>query len=274
MIPYVPYNWPLALDLLKRQYDILFSAYTFERLTPYFGIAGTCCIHLFGQTGFFTTDPENIEAILSTHFEDYGLGSRRLAWLPLLGEGIFTQDGPAWKRSRELIRRQFVRVQKQNLQILTPLVDRLVSAIAESAVNGRVDLKPFLFEYTLNTTTMLLFGEPHSSMNEDERNAIRDNFDYAAFGCGVRVRLADAGWLYNPPKFSKACASVRDWATFFARKAIKCMDELGQEAASERYPFIINLWKEMKDFDLVRDQLLHILVAGRDSTSVLLCWTL
>ena len=151
MVPYVPYKWPLALDLLKRQYDILFSDHTFERLTPYFGIAGTCCIHLFGQTGYFTTDPENIEAILSTNFEDYGLGSRRLAWLPLLGEGIFTQDGPAWKRSRELIRRQFVRVQKQNLQILTPHVDGLVSATADAAVDGCVDLKPSMFEYTLKS---------------------------------------------------------------------------------------------------------------------------
>jgi cytochrome P450 len=194
--------------------------------------------------------------------------------LPLLGEGIFTQDGPAWKRSRELIRRQFVRVQKQNLQIFTPHVNGLVSAIAEAAVEGRVDLKPLLFEYTLNTTTALLFGEPHSNMDKDERNAVRDNFDHAAFGCGIRVRLAEAAFVYSPPKFRKACESVREWATYFAAKAIKCMDELGEETAAERYPFIIDLWKEMKVFELVRDQLLHVLVAGRDSTSVLMCWTL
>lgn len=103
----MPYKWPLALDLVKRQYDILFGDHTFERMTPYFDLAETCCIHLFGLTGYFTTDPDNIETILSTNFEDYGLGTRRLAGFPLLGEGIFSQDGPAWKHSRELIRRQF-----------------------------------------------------------------------------------------------------------------------------------------------------------------------
>ncbi len=67
---------------------------------------------------------------------------------------------------------------------------------------------------------------------------------------------------------------MRDWATFFVTKAIKYKDEFGDEAAAEKYAFIIDLWKKMQDFDLVRDQLLHVLVAGRDSTASLLCWTL
>ena len=191
----MPYKWPLALDLLTRQYEVLFSDHTFEGLTPYFHIAETCCIHFFGVTGYFTTDPENVEAILSTRFEDYGLGSRRLAGFPLLGEGIFVQDGHAWKRSRELIRRQFVRVQKKTPEAFTSHVDELIFSIAEAAVDGRVDLRPLMYEYTLNTTTMLLFGEPHSSMAKAERDAVRDNFDYAAFVCGIRVRLADAAFL-------------------------------------------------------------------------------
>jgi cytochrome P450 len=270
----VPYKWPLALDLLKQNYEILFSDHTFESLTPYFNIAKTCCIHLFGVTGYFTTDPENINAILSDKFEDYSLGSRRLASHPLLGEGIFSQDGPAWKRSRELIRQQFVRVHKETPQAFTSHVDGLITDISEATIDGRVDLKPLMFEYTLNTTTALLFGEPHSSMTKEEADAVRDNFDHATLGCGIRVRLADAAFLYNPAKFRKACKAVRNWATFFASKAMRYKDEHGEKAASERYPFIIDLWKEMHDFDLVRDQLLHVLVAGRDSTASLLCWTM
>lgn len=185
-------------------------------MTPYFDLAGTCCIHLFGVTGFFTTDPDNIQAILSTRFEDYGLGSRRLTSFPLLSENIFSQAGSAWKHSRRLIRRQFVRLQKQILQAFKGQVDDLVLSIANAAVNGVVDLKPLMFEYTLNATTMLLFGESHSSMSIIEREAIRGDFDYATFGCGIRVRLADAALLYNPSRFKKACGAVQAWASFFA----------------------------------------------------------
>lgn len=54
---------------------------------------------------------------------------------------------------------------------------------------------------------------------------------------------------------------------------MKYKDEFGEEKAFEKYSFIIDLWKEMRDEKLVRDQLLHILVAGRDSTAALLSWT-
>ncbi|KAL1890343.1 hypothetical protein Sste5346_008345 [Sporothrix stenoceras] len=274
VLPYVPYKWPLAIDLLTKQYKILSGKHTFEELTPYFDIALTCCIHFFGVTGYFTTDPENIEAILSTNFKDYILGSRRLASFPLLGEGIFSQDGTPWKHSRELIRRQFVRVQKQTPQALTVHVEELVGDIQKTAGDGVVDLRPLMFEYTLNTTTMLLFGEPRSNMDEEKRNAVRDDFDAASFAVGIRVRLADGAFLYNPPRFQKACKAVREWATFFAAKAMQYKDHYGEEAAAEKYAFIIDLWREMQDVDLVRDQLLHILVAGRDSTASLLSWTL
>ena len=275
VISRVPYNWPLALDLLKRQYDVLFSEHTFELLTEYFEIAGTVKIEFFGVAGYFTTDPENIEAILSTRFDDWALGSRRLATYPLLGEGIFSQDGPAWKRSRELIRRLFARIQKLTPQVFTPHVDGLVSAAGNIAAPGEVvDLKPFLFEYTLNTTTDLLFGEPHSSLSKKERDAVRENYDFAAFGVGIRLRLADLAWFYNPARFRVACKDIRAWASSFADKALRYKYEVGTEEASEKYPFIIDIWEEMQDKDLVRDQLLNILVAGRDSTADLLCWTL
>lgn len=263
------------MDLLKVQFDALFSGHTLEALTDYITIAGTVRLELWGVTGYITTDPENIETILSTQFDDYGLGARRVASFPLLGEGIFSQDGTPWKRSRDLIRRQFVRVQKQTLQVFTPHIDELVSTLNETAAKTEVvDLKPFFFEFTLNTTTELLFGEPHNSLPKEERDALRDNFDYAALGVGIRVRLADLAPLYNPAKFKKACRVVREWATFFADKALKYKDEVGEEKASEKYSFIIDLWREMRDEALVRDQLLHILIAGRDSTAALLSWTL
>jgi len=274
VLPRVPYKWPLALDLLRVQYRALFSGHTLEALTDYITIAGTVKLELWGVTGYITTDPENVDAILSAKFDDYGLGSRQVASLPLLGEGIFGQDGSPWKRSRDLIRRQFVRVQQQTLQAFTPHVDELTSTLVQAAdAGGVVDLKPFFFEFTLSTTTELLFGEPHNSLPKVERDALRDNLDYGALGVGIRVRLADLAPLWNPAKFKNACNGVRDWATFFVDKAFKYRDEVGEEKASEKYSFILDLWREMKDKALVRDQLLHILIAGRDSTACLLSWT-
>lgn len=43
---------------------------------------------------------------------DFHLGPRSLAMKSMIGDGIFTQDGAAWKKHpRELLRHQFVRMQ-------------------------------------------------------------------------------------------------------------------------------------------------------------------
>ncbi|KAJ2965548.1 hypothetical protein NUW58_g10866 [Xylaria curta] len=62
--------------------------------------APTVRIDILGE-GFSTTDPENVEAVLNTNFEDYSLGVRRDGLYPLLGED-----------SRELLRRQFARLRE------------------------------------------------------------------------------------------------------------------------------------------------------------------
>jgi len=44
-----------------------------------------------------TVDPKNIQAVLATQFHDFSLGqTRRGNFFPLLGNGIFTNDGKAW----------------------------------------------------------------------------------------------------------------------------------------------------------------------------------
>ena len=63
-------KWPLALDVVKRGFRAgrqkkllsLFTEY-FEQLGP------TVELRVLGGIGFATKDPENIEAVLATHFE-------------------------------------------------------------------------------------------------------------------------------------------------------------------------------------------------------------
>lgn len=272
----LPYKWPLALDLLIKQYNALPSGRLLEFQTPFLATAPTIRISILGD-GYILTDPLNINAVLNTHFDDYILGSRSDGLRALLGEGIFTQDGPAWKHSRELLRRQFARLRDAGLEPLDPHIHELlvnIEAAIKSSADGIVDLQPLFFEYTLGTTTDLLFGEPHNSLPKADRDSLRDNFDSASLVSAIRLRLADLFWVYTPSSFRRSCKSVQDWGSFFANKAIDYLQEHGEQAASKRYPFIVDLWRDMQDRGLVRDQLLHVLIAGRDTTACLLSWTL
>lgn len=70
METWIPYKWPWALDILKRQYDalpdqriLMFQSQYFDKLGP------NMTFKLFGNQGYLTADPKNVEAILSTNFE-------------------------------------------------------------------------------------------------------------------------------------------------------------------------------------------------------------
>lgn len=54
-----------------------------------------------------TRDPENARAIFATESSNFEISPHRKAiWSPLLGDGIFTAQGEAWKHSRQLLRPQ------------------------------------------------------------------------------------------------------------------------------------------------------------------------
>ncbi len=203
---------------------------------------------------------------------DFGLGSRRAGLFPLLGEGIFTQDGHAWKHSRELLRRQFARIQYQNLKVFDEHVTNLITKLSSSS--GLVDLQPAFFQFTLATTTALIFGEPVGSLGDEDQDTFATNFDYATFISAIRLRLADFHWAYTPSRFPRACKVVKRYADHFVQQALKEQEDNGQQAKSGRHGFILDLYEDLQDPTLVRDQLVHVLIAGRDTTACLLSWTL
>lgn len=60
----------------------------------------TNSIVFMGQKYMVTSDEENIRAAYSVQAADYGIDCRLSYMKPLLGEGIFTLEGPKWQHSR------------------------------------------------------------------------------------------------------------------------------------------------------------------------------
>ena len=75
------------LDMWYRRYSRV--APTFESATVSF------------DPIIFTNEPENIKTILATDFNTFDLGHRRKKLMdPIVGPGIFSTDGQAWRHSR------------------------------------------------------------------------------------------------------------------------------------------------------------------------------
>ena len=64
----LPYKWPLAIDVLKRQYDVLPSQRLLAFQSQYIEKMPNMELHLLGSRGYMTTDPKNIESIFQKNF--------------------------------------------------------------------------------------------------------------------------------------------------------------------------------------------------------------
>jgi cytochrome P450 len=188
----------------------------------------------------------------------------------MIGNGIFTQDGHAWKHSREILRRQFVRMQYQDMTIFETPVETMLGRLQDCT--GVVDLQPVFFSFTLATTILLIFGELSADIKQSDNDTFEEAFDYTSLISAMRMRLAEFCWLYNPSKYRRSCNVLREYASRFVHNALEDVKANGEEMAEKRHPFTVDLLRELKDPKLVRDQLMNVLIAGRDTTACLMSW--
>jgi cytochrome P450 len=207
---------------------------------------------------------------------DFGLGLRPLHFGPLLGSGIFTQDGAAWKHSRALLRPQFTSNRYQNFEEIKQCVESLLQQIP---AEGVVDLQPLFFKLTFDTTTFLLFGETMSSLTSNDIAGQESEFA-RAFNLGQeylshRGRLGLFYWIANTPGFRKACKTSHAFVDAAVQRALDAAKKNeGQAKPDEHYVFVHALVRETQDKKALRDQCLNVLLAGRDTTACCLTWTL
>ncbi|MCJ1384415.1 hypothetical protein MMC17_007531 [Xylographa soralifera] len=223
-----------------------------------------------GTIAYGTIEPTNLEAMLSSKFNDFGFGLRRHIFFPLLGDGIFTQEGAAWKHSRELLRPQFSRQQYRDLDVFEEHVDDLISCIPR---NKPIDLQPLFFRFTLDTSTAILFGKSVyslKSLSSRDSTKFGKDFDTAQDFVVKRFRLLDLYWFIGGTKFREACTSVHSFVDDIIQQRYNSIDIT--EGKEERYIFLDAVAEDTRDKKELRDQLLNILLAeinligGHDST--------
>ena len=128
-----------------------------------------------------TSDPENIKAVLTGQFADYGKGeSFHREWKEFLGDSIFATDGELWSRSRQLIRPMFARDRIVDTEMFEKHVQKLIELFGGSPLpNGSkvVDIGSLFFRYTLDAATDYLLGHGTDSL-ENPATRFAEAFRY------------------------------------------------------------------------------------------------
>ncbi|KAG2416578.1 cytochrome P450 52A12 [Aspergillus terreus] len=250
-----------------------------EYIADQYSINGTTFSQaMLGQRMISTIDPENLKAILATQFNDFSLGTRHREFYPLLGDGIFTLDGAGWSHARGLLRPQFTRDQVADLDLMNGHVSRLIELVPKD--RSTFDIQHLFFLLTIDSATHFLFGESVNSMGSGvlEKSAVggaqgfAEAFNTAQDYLASRSRAMKFYWMVNPKEFKDATARVHEVVDHYVRLAIESKNHPGRKEAG-RYIFAEALAADNDDPKVLRDNMLNILLAGRDTTASLLSST-
>ncbi|VVT54773.1 uncharacterized protein SAPINGB_P004255 [Magnusiomyces paraingens] len=282
----IPFGIPFFIDVLR--YSKKQTLMPFIQKIWHSKQTATIRLQTIGEFDILTSDPENIKAILAVDFKDYNFGHRHGAFEPLLGDGIFTLEGAGWKHSRAMLRPQFTRQMIAQLDSIERHVLQLISVIQASS-GENVDLQALFFKLTIDTATEFLFGESVQTLSGgNPKITYARNFDLAFNSAQAflarRFRLNIFYKLADTQQFREWCTTCKSFTDSYVQLALERADqkqengekekekEKERERERESYVFLDELVKETRDPQVLRDQALNILLAGRDSTASLLSW--
>lgn len=156
-------------------------------------------------------------------------------------------------------------------------VEKLVNLLEATASNGPLDLQPLFFCLTLDVTTAVFFGESVNSLAKQGsgmENEFGRAFNDAQHQLARRGRLGDLYWLIGGRSFQRDCKIVHRFVDSIVANGLARNKADSVRRSNVGFVFLDALIAETRDPVVIRDQLVNILLAGRDTTACLLSWTL
>ena len=230
--------------------------------------------NIMGDRIIFTADEENIKAILATQFADYGKGPQfRKEWKDFLGLSIFTTDGQLWHNSRALLRPQFIKDRVSDLHTFEKHTQKLLVLLAGSGSGASVRVDDLFYRFTLDAATDFLLGTSVDSLDNGQTEFAKAFADVQ----NTQSLIARVGplqtWLPKKKFYAGLEVLNRFVGTYIDRALQLPPEELEKKTKSdEGYTFLHAIASFTRDRQVLRDQLVAVLLAGRDTTAVTLSW--
>ncbi|RAR15275.1 cytochrome P450 [Stemphylium lycopersici] len=189
----------MAWKLVQRLNSNTFVEYICDEVlnTP----GRTVEMNLLGGDIFITDRAENIKAIQADQFADFAKGQTpHDVFSSILGDSVFTTDGPLWKSSREQLEPHVSRVRSDDIPTAEKHIQKLLALIRNSP--DKVDVYDLVDRFQLDLVSQVFLGESTNSLDANEqpfRKAMEElltfNTNRLLFG-----RLANLfpDWLFAP----------------------------------------------------------------------------
>ncbi|KAJ7926709.1 cytochrome P450 [Mycena leptocephala] len=271
-------------------------------------IGYTFSLRFLFQARIITAEPENIKAVLATGFNAFEKGADFRAIVePLLGTGVFAADGDLWKFHRQMTRPFFHRERVSDFDLFDHHAENAIRKFKARLREGfAADFQDMVSRFTLDTATSFLFGQdvrsleaglpyPNSVVADPmthpaahSSSAFANAFQEAQMVTALRIRLGEHWPLLEfwKDKLEKPMGVVRGFLDPILREAVakkramgksssgdEKMNEHGDREVQEGESLLDHLVNYTEDHTILRDEILNITTAGRDTTASLLTFT-
>ncbi|KAJ5653071.1 hypothetical protein N7490_000074 [Penicillium lividum] len=217
-----------------------------------------------------TIDPENTKALLTGQFADFGKGEPfHRDWKEFLGDSIFTTDGELWSRSRQLIRPMFSRDRIVDTEIFEKHVQKLIPLLGGSHsphASRVVDVGSLFFRYTLDAATDYLLGQGTDSL-ENPATRFAEAFRFVQQRQAELFRFGVFSPLMSRKEFRQSLKVMDEFIQPYIETVLSLSTAELDQKLSKRETFLDALARFTRDPQVLRDQLVAVLLAGRDTTA-------
>ncbi|MCJ1360323.1 MAG: hypothetical protein MMC33_010328 [Icmadophila ericetorum] len=211
-------------------------------------------------------------------FQDYGkLALRNKALSPLLGSGIFSQDGAEWKHARDHIKPLFTRSElSDDIESFKTYIDRFLGLIPRGG--SAADLQPLLLKLFLDSSIEFIFGESVNYLLDTPSASQKflDDFSKALLGADRRAQAGRFRFIFmlSDKEWKKSYEAVHGFIDKHVARAL-AETETGAEqekgsSTSHRYVLIREMAKQIRDPVELRFQVLNVYFPARETPGVAL----
>ncbi|KAG9128415.1 hypothetical protein FRC07_013755 [Ceratobasidium sp. 392] len=293
-VPKAKMKWPWNIDYIPFAAETVKTGYVNDICVPFINSLGnTFNLAIFGGDYICTTEPAHIKSILSTDFASYAKGQQNYDKAKsVFGSGVFNSDGETWKFHRTMSRPYFSRERVTHFDNFARHADLAISKIPDQKT--AIDFQDLVSRFTLDSATEFLFGvdvksldEPlagtaESNANVNSSTGFAEAFSSVLDKMMLRFNYADA-WAYLEMFWDRTGEDMRVIHSYVEpilrakldkkRKGELKTDEEGEDEAT----LLDHLVQHTDDEKVIRDELINVLVAGRDTTAstlTFLCYML
>ncbi|KAH9886331.1 cytochrome P450 [Xylariomycetidae sp. FL2044] len=216
-----------------------------------------------------TDDAENVKAVLSTRCDDWALPAIRVhSFLPILGRhSIFVVNAMEWQHARAIMRPSFVRDQISDFECFDRHIVKLTKRIPMDGTP--FDLQALLSMFTTDTISDFMFGHSTDILGSAPEDGLKFGryFDASMHKIALRARLGWFTLILPDGELNEYAHFLRTYVERYVSDArAKYEGEGESKDEGHKYVFLRELLKSGEPDDVIRDHLMSIFTAGRDTT--------